>query len=173
MKEKSTRRKLYIIPSHGVLQNLAKWKTVKAKLKMDIPTLLLALKYGFKKSVHQKRSSVAKERSKFTVVLFVSDTQARGLSCSLMNDPSQVEALKSGRKPVDSQIRERHQLQLYFLLDVSILSPEIPFTNFLGSYNIHLLKPREEFWIWSDMLMQGLSMVPRRRKDSSYQPGSK
>lgn len=49
-----------------------------------------------------------------------------------MDDPSQVEALKRGRKPADSQIRERHQLQLYFLLDVSILSPEMPLTNSLG-----------------------------------------
>jgi hypothetical protein len=54
------------------------------------------------------------------------------LSWKDMDDPSQVEALKSGRKPADSQIRERHQLQLYFLLDVSILSTEMPFTNFLG-----------------------------------------
>ncbi|KAJ5620029.1 hypothetical protein N7510_004013 [Penicillium lagena] len=39
------------------------------------------------------------------------------LSWKDMDHPSQVEALKSGRKPADSQIRERHQLQLYFLLD--------------------------------------------------------
>lgn len=48
-----------------------------------------------------------------------------------MDHPSQVEALKSGQKPADSQIRERHQFQLYFLLDVSALTPEIQFTNLL------------------------------------------
>ncbi|KAJ5832694.1 hypothetical protein N7474_001005 [Penicillium riverlandense] len=40
------------------------------------------------------------------------------LSWKDMDSPFQVEALKSGQKPADSQIRKRHQLQLYFLLDL-------------------------------------------------------
>lgn len=48
-----------------------------------------------------------------------------------MDQPSQVEALKSGMKPADSGIRERHQFELYLFLDVSIFSPEVRLTNLI------------------------------------------